>query len=80
MPFLDGPFVKVDELADNGEHHETQVFYPHEFDLIDLNLNLTTTSRNGKETTRKAVVKERISEDDYCIELSNGKNRVLSYL
>lgn len=79
VPFLDGPFVEVDELADKGEHHETQVFYPHEFDLIDLDLNYTTTSRNGKETTKKAVVKERISEEDYRIELSNGKNRVLSY-
>ena len=69
VPFLEGPFVEVDELADKGEHHETQVFYPHEYDLIDLNLNYTTTSRNGKETTKKAVVKERIS----------GKNRVLSY-
>ena len=76
VPFLDGPFVEVDELADKGEHHESQVFYPHEFDLIDLNLDYTTTSRNGKETTKKAVVKERISEEDYRIELSNGKNRV----
>ena len=78
-PFLEGPLVDVDELADKGEHHETQVFYPHEFYLIDLNINYTTTSRNGKETTKKAVVKERISEEDYRIELSNGKNRVLSY-
>ena len=43
-----GPFVEIDELADKGEHHETQVFYPHEFDLIDLDLHYTTTSRNGK--------------------------------
>jgi len=43
VPFLDGPLVEVDKLADNGEHHETQVFYRHEFDLIDLNLNFTTT-------------------------------------
>ena len=57
VPFLDGPFVKVDELADKGEHHETQAFYPHEFDIIDLDLNFTTTSRNGKETTKKAVRK-----------------------
>ena len=35
VSFLDGPVVKIDELADNGEHHEAQVLYPHEFDLID---------------------------------------------
>ncbi len=34
VPFLDGPIVEVDELADN---HDTQVFYPHEFDLIHHN-------------------------------------------
>ena len=53
VPFLEGPFVEVDELAHKGEHHETQVFYPHEFDLIDLNLNYTTTpkwKRNNKES------------------------------
>jgi len=79
VPFLDGSFIEVDELADKGEHHQTEVFYPHEFDLIDLNLNYTTTNRNGKETTKKGVVKERIGEEDYRIELSNGNHRVLSY-
>jgi len=79
VPLLDGPLVEVDKLADKGEHHETQVIYSHEFDLIDLTLNFTTTSRNGKESTKKAVIMERISEDDYRIELSNEKNRVLSY-
>jgi len=39
VSFLYGPFVEIDELADKGEHHETQVFYPHESDLIDLNLH-----------------------------------------
>ena len=29
IPFLDGNFVEVGELADKGEHHEIQVFYPH---------------------------------------------------
>ncbi len=72
VQFLDGNFVEVYELADKGEHHETQVFYQDEFDLIDLNLKFTTISRDGKETTKKAVVKERISEEDNRIELSNG--------
>ena len=31
-----------------------------------------------KKQQKEAVVKERISEEDYRIELSNGKNRVLS--
>ena len=79
VPFLDGSFVEVDKLADKGEHHETQVFYPHEFDIIDLTLNFIIASWNGKETSKKAVIKERIIEDDYRIELSNGKNRLLSY-
>ena len=79
VPLLDGPLFEVNKFADKGEHHETQVFYPHGFHLIDLTPNFTTTSRNGKETTKKVVVKERVSEDDYRIEFSNRKNRVLSY-
>jgi len=39
VPFLDGPFVEGDKLADKGEDHETQVIYPHEFDLIDNELD-----------------------------------------
>jgi len=48
IPLLDGPLVEVDKFADKGEHHETQVFYPHEVDLIDLALNFTTKNQQRK--------------------------------
>jgi len=53
FPLLDELFVEVDKLTDKGEHHKTQVLYPHEFDLLDLDLNFTTTSGNRKNQQRK---------------------------
>ena len=34
----------LNELEYQGGHHQTQVFYPHENDILDLKVDITTTS------------------------------------
>ena len=59
----------LNELAYQGEHHQTQVFYPHEHDILDLKVDITTTSWNGKDPKRKRKINKRVNEEDYCVEL-----------
>ena len=79
IPENDPIVHNMDKLADQGEYHSSvQVFHPHQ-DIINLKVQLVTESRNGKKLHKNSTTKERISEDDYCIEFSNGKHGVLEY-
>ena len=44
---------------------------PHQ-DLINMQIMIVETTRNGKTTTRKGTVKEQIDDEKYRAELSNG--------
>ena len=38
----------LNKLVYQGGHHQTQVFYPHDHDILDLKVDITTTSQNVK--------------------------------
>ena len=45
------------------------IFYMHKHGILDLKVDVTKTSRNGKESKRKGTIKERVNKEDYCVEL-----------
>ena len=57
----------MDELEDQGWYRTgVQVFQPHQ-DIINLQVQLLTESRNGKNSYKTSTIKGRISEDDHRI-------------
>ena len=48
-------------------------------DLINITVDFPVTNRNGKETTKKAVVRQQFDDDHYRLELANGKQRIIEY-
>ena len=48
-------------------------------DLINITLDYPIINRKGKETTKKATVRQKLDNDHYRLELANGKQRVVDY-
>ena len=64
----------MDELSDQGEYHPgVRLFHPHQY-IINLQVKLVTESRNGNNSYKTGIIKERISKYDYRIESHNGKH------
>ena len=70
---------EMNELADQGEHHDIfQILYTHE-GIIDIQVKFISTSSNGKTFIKTGMIKEKINEYGYYIELSKGMQRFLVY-
>ena len=70
--------MDLNELAKQGDHHKTQIFYPYK-DIINLSVNLFTRGQTGKYTVNIGNIKDWFSKDYYHVGFSNGKQQVLAY-
>ena len=49
--------MDLNELSKQGDHHKTQIFYPHK-DIINLSVNLFTRGQTGKYTVNIGTIKD----------------------
>ena len=49
--------MDLNELSKQGDHHKTQIFYPHK-DIINLSVNLFTRGQTGKYTVNIGNIKD----------------------
>ena len=47
--------------------------------LIDQYIQIQDTNKKGKSIKYKGQIKEKINDNEYRIELSNGKQKLLEY-
>ena len=75
----------MDEMKEQYEiegQHKPVIILPYKDihkDILDLPVNIKTTSCNGRETEQTGLIKERVSEDAYRVEVPNGKQRIIEY-